>query len=196
MALNIVCHRTYHTNSYILQRRERTQETPTSWEEKKDNAYRRPYLDLRECHSDLIQIESTKERRTFPQHSQTVQSPCRREQDVGGRSTAPRSRDDIPDRPRLSTRNPNCDNGGRSQHLERRKNEKTKRAEEEELVQRLEEKVGSLEQSLLEMQGEVGESDREGREQGERLGGREGERLQLQGRELTTVTLLLLALSR
>ena len=64
------------------------------------------------------------------------------------------------------------------------------------MVQRLEEKVGSLEQSLLEMQGEVGESDREGREQGERLGGREGERLQLQGRELTTVTLLLLALSR
>ena len=196
MALNIVYHRTYHTNSYILQRRERTKEKPTSREEKKEDAYRRPYLDLRERQSDLIQIESTKERRTFPQHSQTVQSPCWSERDVGGRSATPRSRDDIPDRPRLSTRNLNCDNGGRSQHLERRKNEKSKRAEEEELVRRLEEKVASLEQRLLEMQGEVGESDREGREQGERLGGKEGDRLQLQGRELTTVTLLLLALSR
>ena len=196
MEVNIVFRRTYHTNSYILQRRERTQEKPKSQEEKKGDGYRRPFVDMRERQSDLIQIDSTKERRTFPQHSQTVQSPCWKEGDVGGKSTAPRSRDDIPDRPRLSTRNPNCDNGGRSQHLERRKKEISKRAEEEELVQRLVEKVDSLEQRLLEMQGNVGESDREGREQGELLGGREGERLQLQGRELTTVTLLLLALSR
>lgn len=75
------------------------------------------------------------------------------------------------------------------------KEERRSVQEEVELVRRMEDKVGRLEVRLREVRGRVVASEEEGKELGVRLGGRQGERLEQQGKELGTVTLLLLGLT-
>ena len=64
------------------------------------------------------------------------------------------------------------------------------------MARRLEEKVVRLEEELREGRKRVEASEEEGRRMRKRLGGKQGEKLEEQGREVANVTLLLLGLTR
>ena len=64
------------------------------------------------------------------------------------------------------------------------------------MARRLEEKVVRLEEELREGRKRVEASEEEGRRLRKRLGGKQGEKLEEQGREVANVTLLLLGLTR
>ena len=74
--------------------------------------------------------------------------------------------------------------------------EEERRRGEEELRRKIEEKVVRLEQEVESVQESVEDSEQEGLEVAGQLGGREGEKVTVQGREVRDVTLLLLGLTR
>ena len=71
-----------------------------------------------------------------------------------------------------------------------------RRGGRDEVARRLEEKVVRLEEELREGRKRVEASEEEGRRLRKRLGGKQGEKLEEQGREVANVTLLLLGLTR
>ena len=214
-------HRTFHTDSYILHRREggsRGQaKTERRWEEKwKRRAKYENSIERATNNERLVQNKREKEARESEIPVQKVVledsrqdgsyrkpfkdsnlSDPERERGLGERKcrqsstrhppppplTPPRSNDLSPPRvpPRPSDDLPQRRGGG---------------GRREEVARRLEGRVARLEEELREGRRRVEASEEEGRRLRKRVGGKEGEKLEEQGREVANVTLLLLGLTR
>ena len=221
-------HRTFHTDSYILHRREggsRGQaKSERRWEEKwkrrskyensieraanerlvqnkseketreseipvqmvlddrrQDGSYRKPFKDSILGNSDRERGESrevgerkcrrSSTRRPPPPSSPPPPLAPPRSNDLSPPRVPPRPSDDLPQR---------RGEGGRR----------------EEVAKRLEGRVVRLEEDLREGRRRVEASEEEGKRLRKRLGGKEGEKLEEQGKEVANVTLLLLGLTR
>ena len=221
-------HRTFHTDSYILHRREgggRGQaKSERRWEEKwkrrskyensieraanerlvqnkseketreseipvqmvlddrrQDGSYRKPFKDSIPGNSDIERGESrevgerkcrrSSTRRPPPPSSPPPPLAPPRSNDLSPPRVPPRPSDDLPQR---------RGEGGRR----------------EEVAKRLEGRVLRLEEELREGRRRVEASEEEGRRLRKRLGGKEGEKLEEQGKEVANVTLLLLGLTK
>ena len=226
--------RTFHTDSYILHRREGGRgkaKTERRWEEKwrrrskcersieaidiekqnesdirprkcdpsederKDGGYEKPFRD-----SNLVGFERERGGLTSRKCRQS-----RSRQILSSSSppplTQPRS-DDLSPPPRVPPR-PSDDlpqrRGGGA-----RRNEMVKEVEDKEegmeqakeMAKRLQVRVLKLEEELREARRRVEVSQEEGRRMRKRVGGKEGEKLEEQGKEVANVTLLLLGLTR
>ena len=219
-------HRTFHTDSYILHRREggskserrleekwkrrskyensiertanerlvqnkseketRESEIPvqqvvTLEESRQDGSYRKPFKDSNLGNSERERGQSRevgerKCRQSSTRHPPPPRSPPPplappRSNDLSPPSVPPRPSDDLPQR---------RGGGGRR----------------EEVAKRLEGRVVRLEEELREGRRRVEASEEEGRRLRKRVGGKEGGKLEEQGKEVANVTLLLLGLTR
>ena len=218
-------HRTFHTDSYILHRREGKAKTERRWEEKRkrrskyenslervpnerlvqnkseareseipvqvvleesrqDGNYRKPFKDSnlgsseRERGDLSRKVGERKCRQSSTRHpppppSSPPPPPLAppRSNDLSPPRVPPRPSDDLPQR---------RGGGGRG----------------DEVARRLEGRVVRLEEELREGRRRVEASEEEGRRLRKKVGGKEGEKLEEQGREVANVTLLLLGLTR